>query len=443
MHMDFQNIINTLGEGVLVVDKAGNIQYFNDAYGRFIGYDLEDVKGMQLTDIRPGALMPQTIAREESITCALRSENGEDYFASIYPVYENGALIGGVSIVTLFEHAQYFAATLESLKQKEQHLKNVMSVSNGTHYSFDDIICGSDITAECIESAKRIAHSDSYILIQGESGCGKEVFAQSIHNESSRKNHPFVAINCAAMSRELLESELFGYMPGAFTGAKKDGRAGLFEAADHGTLFLDEISEMDLSLQAKLLRAVQEKKIRRIGGTKEIPIDVHIISACNVDLQKYIKEKKFRPDLYYRLAVIPITIPPLRERRGDIEPLIRYRLKKVSIQMKRIIDISPEALSILKAYSWPGNIRELNNVIEYSALMCQGGAITPKDLPNSLQSAEDPEENSQPLSTRVKDFERREIQRALDKYGSSVEGKKAAAAHLGISLASLYNKLGR
>ena len=255
-------------------------------------------------------------------------------------------------------------------------MKDRLSRTNGTHYSFEQIICSSPKTLETIAKAKKVARHPVNILLQGESGCGKELFAQSIHNESDRRDAPFVAINCAALNKTMLESELFGYENGAFTGARKGGKPGLFETAKGGTLFLDEISEMDYDLQAKLLRVLQEKKFRRIGGLQEIDTDIRLISACNVNLQQYIEEKKFRMDLFYRIAVFPLTIPPLRERREDILPLMKHYLHIAQIQNKQNYTFTDEVKERMYCYDWPGNVRELRNTVEYCALMALSTEIT-------------------------------------------------------------------
>lgn len=439
--MNFEDVLNALCEGIVIIDSEGRIEFFNRAYEKFTGFSLKEVKGKLLKSIRPGALLPDAVSEGKALIGKLRSENDQEYFASMYPVYDQGAVSGGVSIVTFIENAEYFAQIMSSLKQKESYLKERMATTNGTAYTFDSIVYGSDITEKCIAAAKKIAHTDVPILVQGESGCGKELYAQSIHNESDRKDYPFIAVNCAALNKDILESELFGYEAGSFTGAKKEGKIGLFEAAEHGTIFLDEISEMDFELQAKLLRALQEKRIRRIGGTKEIVIDVRVISACNVDLLSYIEQNRFRMDLYYRIAVIPLQILPLRERKDDLKPLIQKHLKKISIQQKKIISISDAVLEVLLQYNWPGNVRELYNVLEYAALMCTTSQIEVKDLPATVLKNNFTFIDTTSLAERVHQFEKQEIIKLLDLYGHTVEGKRKAAKQLKISLASLYNKI--
>ncbi|MBR3212685.1 MAG: sigma 54-interacting transcriptional regulator, partial [Firmicutes bacterium] len=356
---DYRKVIDSVEQGILICDADGRIEYFNDSYGSFIGKTLDEAKGLPLTDLRPGAAAPKVLETGEAIRSIYRKENGTEYFADIYPVKADGAVTGTVSVVTYLDKANYVRDQLNELQKERTRLKARMSLTNGTHYTFESIVGDSFVIRSTVALAERIAGFDSNILLQGESGTGKELFAQAIHNASSRSEAPFVAINCAAISKTMLESELFGYEEGAFTGAKKGGKPGLFEAAEGGTIFLDEVSEMDFDLQAKLLRVLQERKFRRIGGIKEIKVDVRVICACNVDIKQYIADKKFRSDLYYRIAVVPISVPPLRERRDDIPALARVFLDSVEIQNKRTYVMTEEAKSLMMNYTWPGNIREL------------------------------------------------------------------------------------
>jgi len=438
----FETILNAMDEGVLIVNEENKIVYFNHAYGDFIGHTLEEVKGSVLTKIRPGARMPQVLKKGKPMEVVFREEKGEEYFANIYPIFEDGMLKGGVSTVTFLRNAQFIKDTLKELEKKQSDLQERMRQTNGTRYEFQDIICQSPASVKCIGAAKKIAKSDISVLIDGESGCGKELYAQAIHNESLRKEYPFVAINCAALNGNILESELFGYEGGSFTGANKNGKPGIFEVAEKGTIFLDEVSELDYNLQAKLLRVIQERKIRRVGGTSEIEIDVRLICACNVDLMKYIEEKKFRKDLYYRISTFPLHLPPLRERREDIIPLLEKHLRVLGIQQKRNLSISGEAKGILYKYNWPGNVRELNNVLEYSSVVCHDNEIGVSSLPPSV--LEDLNQGGyyfKPLAEAVRLFEKEQIKKAVAFYGESVEDKKNIAGKLGISLATLYNKL--
>ncbi|MCP9448355.1 MAG: sigma-54 dependent transcriptional regulator [Nitrospira sp.] len=308
-------------------------------------------------------------------------------------------------------------------------------------YSFHQILGKSKAIQAVFDLIRRVADSPTNVLITGESGTGKELVAKAIHYNSSRKEAPFVPVNCAAIPEQLLESELFGHMRGAFTDAKTDKR-GLFEEAQKGTLFLDEISELPLMLQAKLLRAIQEREIRRVGATKPIAVDVRIIAATNLNLADEVKNKRFREDLYYRLNVIELKLPPLRERREDIPLLVDAFLKKCAeTGGKPVKGISEAALAMLMDYAWPGNVRELENVIERAVTLSRGEKISPDDLPPAVQGArgdrrvlDEAAEKSLPLHEVEKEY----IKKILEKTG----GNKYQAAHvLGIDRKTLYRKL--
>jgi transcriptional regulator with PAS, ATPase and Fis domain len=273
----------------------------------------------------------------------------------------------------------------------------------------------------------------------GESGTGKEMFARAIHNDSSRRGKPFVAVNCAAIPEGLLESELFGYEEGSFTGAKKGGKIGKFEIANGGTIFLDEIGDMQLHMQTKLLRVLQDQTIERVGGQYEIPIDVRVIAATHKDLYKMMKEGEFRYDLFYRLNVIPLVIPPLRERKEDIPLIMKYVLQKCTSKLnKSIIGFSPEANDILLNYYWQGNIRELENTIEYAVNMENSGFISANNLPAKFKRNKDNPSPSDGL-TSVKNLEKEAILNALNAFG--YKNKAAAAKAIGMSRATFYRKL--
>lgn len=308
-------------------------------------------------------------------------------------------------------------------------------------YSFHQILGKSKPMQAVFSLIRRVADSPTNLLITGESGTGKELVAKAIHYNSDRRDAPFIPVNCAAIPEQLLESELFGHMRGSFTDAKMDKR-GLFEEAQKGTLFLDEISELPLMLQAKLLRAIQEREIRRVGATKPIAVDVRIIAATNLSLAEEVKAKQFREDLYYRLNVIEIKLPPLRERREDIPLLVEAFLKKCAeSRHKRVMSISESALALLVDYEWPGNVRELENVIERAVTLSLGDKIVPDDLPPAIQGArgdrrvlDEAAERTLPLH----DLEKEYIAKILEKVGGN---KYRAAQVLGIDRKTLYRKL--
>jgi DNA-binding NtrC family response regulator len=308
-------------------------------------------------------------------------------------------------------------------------------------YSFYQILGKSKSIQAVFDLIRRVADSPTNVLITGESGTGKELVAKAIHYNSDRKDAPFIPVNCAAIPEQLLESELFGHMRGAFTDAKMDKR-GLFEEAQKGTLFLDEISELPLILQAKILRAIQEKEIRRVGATKPISVDVRIIAATNLNLGEEVKSRRFREDLYYRLNVIELKLPPLRERREDIPLLVEAFLKKCGeVRGKEVKGVGEAALAMLMDYAWPGNVRELENVIERAVTLSRGDKISPDDLPAAVQGArgdrrvlDEAAERTLPLHELEKEY----IKKVLEKTG----GNKYQAAHaLGIDRKTLYRKL--
>jgi len=438
-------IFDTMTEGITIIDTEGNIVFGNQAYRNFLnkeaGGDIGPIEGYRLRDLRPGARLPDVLETGKPLLHISRQEIKDFYFVNMYPIYEEGKLTGGLSVVTFLEDAYRAKEELEAVEARSKQVLQRVNKANSTRYTFDSIVAGGKNAAAVKELAKKAAVTDAPVLLASESGTGKELYAQAIHNASPRKQEVFVAVNCANFNTNLLESELFGYVEGSFTGAKKGGKIGLFEAANGGTLFLDEISEMDMGLQAKLLRVLQEGKIRPVGGVKEVEVDVRVIFASNADLHAYIAAGKFRRDLYYRMSTFLIRIPPLRERLGDIPALADVILNELARKLKRPVTISQEALDVLMSHDWPGNVRELRNVLEFSAYLSENGAIVPETLPgNLLDTKADQEKIS--LTQRVRAFERGEIQKLLLCHGSTLEGKKKAAAELGISLATLYNKLG-
>lgn len=434
-------IFNNLNEGILIGDIHARIIYFNKAYSNFIGKKLDEVRGDLITDIRPGAKLPQVLKTGKAADYIIRKEWEEEYFCSIYPMTKDGEIVGAISIVLFMNDVKKIRMKLKDLEDKTRILTKRLKDTNGAKYSFDDIITYSYKGEKTKDLAKKLARRDVDILIQGETGTGKELFAQSIHNESDRRHESFIAINCSAFPNDILESELFGYEEGAFTGAKEGGKIGLFEAANNGSIFLDEISEMDLSLQAKLLRVIQERKIRRLGAIEEKELDVRIICACNVDLKKYVEENKFREDLYYRISIIPLKLSPLRERKEDIGLLANKFLADMNKKLKKTISFSSEAEHAMLSYDWPGNIRELRNIVEFSSLMTKTDLIGLQDLPDQIKDFDLVKGEDRSLKDMVGEYEKKVINSYIEVYGSSLEAKKKIAKMLNISLASLYSKM--
>jgi DNA-binding NtrC family response regulator len=307
-------------------------------------------------------------------------------------------------------------------------------------YSFENIIGKSNSMQKVYELMEKVSQTDSTVLIYGESGTGKELVAKAIHQHSPRNGKPFVAINCGGLPEGLLESELFGHVKGAFTGSVSD-KVGLFQVADKGTIFLDEISATSPAIQVKLLRVIQEKEIKRVGDTRDIPVDVRVIAATNRLLEEEIKKGTFREDLYYRLSVIPIHLPPLRERMDDIPLLVQHFIEKHSgVGKRNLKTLEQGVVSILLNYNWPGNVRELENIIERAITLCEGTVIVPKDLPESILKSL--ELTTGTGSKVLKDVMSQKEKEYIKIIIEEVKGdKKAAAEKLGIDLATLYRKL--
>lgn len=310
--------------------------------------------------------------------------------------------------------------------------------------AFERLIGSSRAFVHIQNLIKRVADSPTPILITGETGTGKELVARSFHEQSRRNKYPFVAINCSSIPENLFESELFGYEEGSFTGAKKGGKMGRIEMAQGGTLFLDELGEMPLSVQPKLLRVLQEYELERVGSTKKIHLDIRIVAATNRDLREMIKEGKFREDLFYRISVINVKLPPLRDRKEDIIPISLNYLERLKTKMTTPLrTISHEAEQAFLNYSWPGNIRELQNVVEYAANLCDSDTLTLADLPEHMRGLEECPDTEKQKETPLPDSQEKQILDLLSAYGHTLESKKKIAADLGISLRTLYRKLNK
>lgn len=364
----YKTIIGTMDEGVVVFDNSGQITLCNDNFLRMFDLKCVNLATQNIREIK----LPETLTSK-----ILSNELLEEKLFYVTELKKNYIITKkDVNIFGELEESIIIINEIAGFQRKNAQIR-VQMRENGyrAKYSFDDIIGNSDVICICKEKASKIARIDATVLITGESGTGKEMFAQSIHNESRRKEMPFVAINCAALTPSLLESELFGYEAGSFTNSKSEGHIGLFETAHKGTIFLDEIGEIPLDVQTKLLRVLEEKEIRRVGGKAIIPVDARVIAATNQDLYKLCEEKKFREDLYYRLNVLPLEVVPLRNRRQDIPIFVRTFLNNLNMSQKHL---TSELMEILIYNDWKGNVRELLNCVQYIAYL--GGDILDVDL---------------------------------------------------------------
>lgn len=434
-------VIETAYDGMVIIDKAGIITMMSKAYTDFLGIKREDAVGKHVTEVIENTRMPIVLETGKEEVAQLHKIKGNYMIASRIPIIKNGEIIGVVGKV-LFRNVKELNSLYKKISVIEKELANYKSrlkEFNTASYSLENIIGESDPILFAKAIVQKAAHTSSNVLILGESGTGKEIFAHAIHSESNRHEGPFVKVNCAAIPSDLLESELFGYEAGAFTGARKEGKIGKFEIANEGTIFLDEIGDMPLHMQVKLLRVIQEREVEKVGGVASKKINIRIIAATNRNLEKLVSEGKFREDLYYRLNVVTIEIPPLRERGNDIILISNHLIKKLSVDLdKRVKGISKEAEQYLKAYEWKGNVRELENILERAInIMGDSEIIDVDDLPKELTG-----KKSSIIPKRLQDIleesEKNAIILALRASGGN---KTKAAKILDIGRTSLYEKI--
>ena len=439
------SLIDSIYDGVVIADRDGFIRYVNNSYLTITKLHREDVIDQPLSKVRPGSVLSQVIQSGEGKRGFFRKEGGSEYVVDMAPLLVRGKIVGGISIVKAIEQVQQLSKKLEDYIEKNHELKAAVSNSYQARYTLEQAIGVSKVFQDTLKLARQMADYDEDILIVGESGTGKELFAQGIHNCSGRRNRPFVAVNCPTLQESLAESELFGYIKGAFTGALKEGRVGLFFVADKGTILLDEIADLPLEMQAKLLRVLQERRIRRIGSSREEQIDVRVIAATNQELSALVKAGKFREDLYYRLAAMTLELPSIRDRKEDLKPLANYFLKLWGEKRGQDLTIAPTVYEAMYHYDWPGNVRELRNVIQFSAYACSNDVLTELHLPKRVKEKEH-EAQISPLFTGslkniLQETEEIAIGSLLKIHGDTLEGKRKVASQLKISLATLYNKM--
>ncbi|MCF2639152.1 sigma 54-interacting transcriptional regulator [Fusobacterium varium] len=431
--LTLNTIIDNMSKGVIISDCHNKITRINSIASRKLKIN-SNILGESMELISQN----DSLMNEEIFTLKI---NNNEYNVA-----------GKIIPLKSFNKVKSNAFIFEDVKKISKNI--VEFTGNNNIITLDSIIGCSNATKTLKEDIKKIATTNSTVLITGESGTGKELVARSLHSQGDRRDKPFVVINCSAIPDTLLESELFGYVKGAFTGANQNGRIGKFELANSGVIFLDEIGDMPLYLQAKILRVIQEKKIERIGSNKSIDLDIKIIAATNVDLEKKITEQKFRRDLYYRLNVIPIKLLPLRERKEDIIPIVNNLMKKYNVlSAKYVHSFDENVKTALLNYDWPGNVRELENVIELMINMCENNDVLTADLlpDNILNQVPSSKSYFKNLdlkidNTELEDFEKIEkeyIEKALIKYGEDTEGKKLIAKKMNIGLTTLYRKMKR
>jgi transcriptional regulator with PAS, ATPase and Fis domain len=432
-------ILDNPFEGILAIDDKGTIIYVNSFFLNMFNSNEEEILGNKAWNVLPDFPLYDTILQGYSQWGETLKIGGRNLLTVRFPIKKDGKVIGAV-VKTIFPD-------LTTAKGIAARVMNPVKVVERKRpmYTCMDIIGETPPMLVAMKVARKAARTDSTLLIIGESGTGKEVFAQAVHNRSIRRDRPFIKVNCAAIPDNLLESELFGFVDGAFTGATKGGKPGKFELAERGTIFLDEIGDMSLPMQAKLLRVLQEKEVDRIGSTKSIPLDVRITAATNQDLQKLVREHRFREDLYYRLKVVEITIPPLREHREDIAIIADYLRRRINKRLgTNVQSINSESMRLMMSYDWPGNVRELENILERAINQSEDNQI---DLTGLIALEEEKYQEVKVLKHKKDDLRKfidlKEKDLIMEALAESGGNKAEAARILNIQRSVLYKKMAR
>ena len=455
LNQTLRTVLDIGYDALVVVNEEGNVVLVNRTFLDFIGLQEKDVMHSPISGVLENSRLHVIVKTGIPEINDIQFIDGKPYVVSRLPIVRDGQVIGAVGKISFrrVDELRELAGRLETMNSRLTHFQEELKKARIREqlYSFEDIITINPGMHSLIGEARQAAAGLSTVLVSGESGVGKELMAQAIHQASPRRDQPFIKVNCAAIPENLLESEFFGYVKGAFTGASEQGKKGKLDLANGGTLFLDEIGDMPASLQGKLLRVLQEQAYERVGDTSTVRVDIRFIAATNHDLDLKVREGSFRKDLYFRLNVIPIPIPPLRQRPEDILPLAHAFLRKYNdIFGMQVSDLTPEALAILKAYSWPGNVRELENVIERAMNFTTGEMIKVEHLPSHMRVEDFPGDikaESEPVSSSTKgnnyhslriQHEKEAIREALFATGGN---KSEAAKMLGISRSWLYKKM--
>lgn len=429
-------------EGLTAVDKAGKVTFLSPSNERWLGLAEGGGAGLDLSEISPGSRLSDVARTGVADYAQVVDIHGKTKITVNLPVKHNRKILGALGRI-LFQstkQAEQLAGRVRTMERQVERYETLLDEIRGQRYSFESILTENQTMLTLIKQAQRIADSSATVLILGESGTGKELFAQALHEASSRKKGPFIAINCGAIPSDLIESELFGYEEGAFSGARRKGKPGKFELASGGTLFLDEVGELPLDCQSKLLRVLEERKIDRLGGTKSTSVDFRLVAATNRNLESDVNSGKFRSDLYYRINEFPLVIPPLRSRPEDIPLLARHFLEEVSRRERLpLLKISELASEALLQHDWPGNVRELRGLMRQMAWKTLGSTLEPTDLPAFFHNGQ-AVKISGTLDEQLITAERQAITSAMEASG----GNKALAARmLGIHRTALYKKMSR
>jgi transcriptional regulator with PAS, ATPase and Fis domain len=439
----YETILDNIYNGVMITDPEGKIIFFSKTYGNFLGIDPKGTIGKYCTEVIENTRMHIVAKTEIPEIDQPHPIKGQDMVVQRIPIKLNGKLLAvyGQVMFKNVRDVHTLARKLNVLESKVEFYEKELETLRSSKYTINNIVGKSEKIVELKRLALKAAKTNAPVLLIGESGTGKELFAHAIHYASDRRPHPFIRLNCAAIPKDLLEAELFGYDPGAFTGAGAKGKPGKFELAHRGSIFLDEISDLPLEMQPKLLRVLEEKEMERLGGTRLTKCDFRLIVAANENLDQCVEEGKFRKDLYYRLNVIPIQIPPLRERKEDIpiisENLIQIINKDLGTYVTKI---SPEVITIFQNYNWPGNVRELANILERIIYITEGDTIQFRHLPFFLQTMKEGSTKLQPslLRNLREDMEKEALIHAIR---VSNDNKNRAAKLLGIHRTALYKKM--
>lgn len=439
---DLMPILNSIKDAVFVDDANGNSIWCNEACAELYKIVPEEIHGKNVSYLESIGVFNPSVARivmekKEEVTIVHENKDGKKLLSTGTPIFDKRGKIS--KIITTSRDITELSNLQNKLESMENALESFKTMDH--HLIADGLIANSPAMFNVFQLIKRLSDLDSTVLITGESGVGKGVVAKLLHENGRRGKHPFVKVNCGAIPENLIESELFGYEPGSFTGSRNEVKKGLFEVAEKGSIFLDEISELPLNLQVKLLQVIQEREIKRVGGVKSIPIDVRIISATNKDLHGQVLLGAFREDLYYRLNVVPINVPPLRERYEDILPLIQSVLDTYNKKINDNKTIDSSALAMLLRYSWPGNVREVHNIIERLVITTRGNVILPENIPSFIQSSvagtpvASPE--NMPLRNALENTEKEILRRSYNKYKST----RMVAKVLDVSQPTIVRKL--